>query len=354
VVHGDGEQAILALATGLSAEQVPNLWYRQTAGKICFSGQICMSLDEQPIFDFSHLVKSDIGKYRSNSRKNLGLTPVPVSSIRGCLKAEKKGPCIYCSMPERKLRMMDPEKAWRQIIHLYEQYGIDYFFETGDSFAVYDYPAQFLKAKPKNLNVRFRNYATPDSLNDDNIHIFKELGVEEVFIGVESIDSNVLEQANKSYDTAAVEKTISLLEKHNIRVFLPFLFGLPGETYHSVRESSHFAQYLVKKYRNIKRVLFSLALPLAGTVWFNRLLRNSDIVDQYNDTGKRELLHDDEIEYERLFLLSLKHCCQVTFSDIYKVLTEKMNEIPIERLAGFGCLENNVMRLAQEMKMFQR
>lgn len=67
--------------------------------------------------------------------------------------------------------------------------------------------------------------------------------------------------------------------------------------------------------------------------------------------GKRSLLQDDEIEYERLFLLSLKHYSQVTFSEIYKVLTEQMKEIPLERLAGFGCLENNVMHLAQELKL---
>ena len=354
VVYGDGEHAIAALITGLPTEQTSNVWYRQTSGEIRFSGQVCINLDEQPIFDFSHLMKSDIEKYRSNGRKNLGLTPVPISSIRGCLKAEKKGPCIYCSMPERKLRMMNPEKAWRQIAFLYEHYGIDYFFETGDSFAVYDYPEQFLKAKPRNLNVRFRNYATPDSLNEHNIRIFTELGVEEVFIGVESINSDVLGQANKSYDTTAIENTISLLEKNNIRVFLPFLFGLPGETYNSVQESSRFAQYLVKRYHNIKRVLFSLALPLAGTVWFNRLSRNNDVVNQYNDMGKRSLLQDDDIEYERLLLLSLEHYSKVTFSEIYKVLTKQMKEVPLERLAGFGCLENNVMRLAQELRIYNR
>jgi radical SAM superfamily enzyme YgiQ (UPF0313 family) len=351
VAYGDGERTLVGLVRGERFRQVPNLWLRDTNGKPVFSAHTCTDLNSLPAFDFRHLVKSDLAKYRRTDAADfdLALTPVPVSSIRGCPKAERQGPCAYCSMPKRTFRMMEPALAWEQIRHLNAVHGITYFFETGDSFAVGDYPERFLRAKPPGLNVRFRNYADPSSLNAENIRIFKKLGVSEVFIGVESIDDDVLRQANKPYDTGKTEQAIALLEQSGIRVFIPFLFGLPGETSASVDKSSRFARYLVKKYRNIQRVLFSLALPLVGTTWFNNLLADCDLVREYNGRGSRSLLSDDDIEYERLFLLSLKRCCRIKFSEIYNTLARQIAEIAQERLASFGCLEGSVLRLAGEL-----
>ena len=353
VVHGDGEMAILGLLKGIPFQQIPNLWYRNINGEVVFSKQYCVELDSLDVFDFRHVFKSDLGKYRNYKYDecSLGLTPVPISSIRGCFKAERQGPCIYCSMPERKLRVMNPELAWRQIQHLNSLYDIRYFFETGDSFVAGDYPEKFLKAKPPGLNVFFRNYATPDSLNVENISISKELGVVEIFIGIETIDSKVLHQANKAYDTNVIENKIHLLEQKGIRVFLPFMFGLPGETYKSVRESSIFAKYLIKKYRNIQRVLFSLALPLAGTTWFSTLIRDLDLVSEYNEHGKRSLISDDDIEYERLFLLSFKRLCHVSFTEVYNAITTQISGFPKDRIGSFGGLEHRIFRLANELRL---
>ena len=351
VVHGDGEESLPALVLGSEPAGISNLWFRNSAKDVVFTGQTCTDIDKLPLFDFRHLVRSDLAKYGSRNwaDADLNLTPVPISSIRGCLKAEKRGACSYCSMPSRTLRMADPACAWRQIAHLNARHGMNYFFETGDSFAVGDYPERLLRARPRGLDVRFRNYAHPASLNADNIRIFRELGVVEVFIGVESIDEDVLRRANKPYDTANVEKTVALLEKQGIRVFLPFLFGLPGETYDSVKESSGFARYLVEKYRNIQRVLFSLAIPLVGTRWFSDLVADRDLMREYDDHGRRSLAEDDGIDYERLVLLSLRRHCRVSFSDIYATLAGHIAGIPRERVAGFGCLENNVRQLACQL-----
>jgi radical SAM superfamily enzyme YgiQ (UPF0313 family) len=347
IVYGDGEDAIVRLLARDAPSTIPNLWYRSIQGEILFTGQTCASLDSLPLFDFRHLMKPDLAKYSQsvNRPADLGLTPVPISSLRGCLKSEKQGPCTYCSIVGRKLRMMNPERAWEQIVHLHDLYGIDYFFETGNSFAVGDFPERFLKARPPGLRVRFRNYANPDSLNSDNIRVFKELGVEEVFIGVESTDASLLKQANKIYNIDLVERTVAELQDNGIRVFMPFLFGLPGETTASVRKTSDFAQYLVNRYRNIQRVLFSLAIPLVGTTWFTRLLRDPDVVREYDENGAQSLREDDTIDYERLFLLSLKRHCSTSFAYIYRVINRAISGLPADRVAGFGCLEDGVAKL---------
>ncbi len=246
---------------------------------------------------------------------------------------------------------MQPNKVWEQILFLYENYGITKYFETGDNFTVGDYPERLLEAKPKGLKIGFRIYAIPGTVTGNNIGILKRLGVEEIFIGMETTDSNILRSANKNVDIESTEHIIALLNEAGIRVFLPFLFGLPGETKRSLTESYSYAKYLIDKYENIQRLLFSLAIPLIGTPWFNQLSENIDVVEDY-DEDSRSLLRDDKIEYERLFLLSLKYLSEVKFKEIYEVLSKPLPKHLHNRVGGFGCLEDKVLDL--EIKLNKR
>lgn len=354
IVCGDGEEALLDIYLNKPNHLIPNIWYRDSDGSLKFSFSSCTKLSKLPIFNFEHLVSTDIEKYdsRKPSYKNsIDVTPVPISSIRGCIQAKKRGPCSYCSIPMlSNVRFMPPQTVWKQINYLYKRYGIRHYFETGDSFTIGNYPEKLLKAKPRSLNISFRIYSFPDSLNEENISVLKKLGVEEIFIGIETINKNILKLANKEFDTSSIERNISLLKKQNIRVFLPFLFGLPGETIDSLNENLGFAKYVISKYENVQRILFSLALPLVGTNWFGLLLNDSDIVNHYNNNGTRSLENDDIIEYERLFLLSLHKYCRVSYRDVYNILKTNFPNRLNGRIGGFGCLEEKVLKL--ENKIF--
>lgn len=356
VVYGDGEQVLLKMASDESFVNIPNIWYRDDDGNIRQPFKQSINLNDLPIFDFEHLVETDLQKYDSRSplySHSIDTTPVPISSIRGCIKASKKGACTYCSMPKHDVRIMDPSLVWKQIRLLNKKYGIRDFFETGDNFIVGNYPRKLLDAKPRDIEVSFRIYAIPGAINSDNIDILTKLGVEEVFIGVESTDHHILGLANKEYDVGAVESTVRLLNQYGIRVFLPFLFGLPGENKGSLSESYNFALHLIDNYNNVQRVLLSLAIPLVGTKWFNELLNDKETVRRYDEGGIRSLEEDDDIEYERLILLSLHKYCEVSFSDIYDTLKRPINERLRGRVAGFGCLEDKILGMEEKLLNFK-
>jgi radical SAM superfamily enzyme YgiQ (UPF0313 family) len=350
VVYGDGEEALLGLVDESST--IPNLWYRLN-GKVLFTFKKNTPIKQTIPFDFEDLYQTDIQKYDSRNKhynENIGLTPVPISSLRGCLKAITVGACSYCAIPRySKMNILNPELAWNQIRLLNEKYGINYFFETGDNFLSGSYHRRLLKSKPSDFNVHFRIYADFESLTPAEIDVLDELGVVEIFIGLESISSDIVEKANRSSDKVKITNTISYLYKKKIRVFLPFLFGLPGESKRSISQNFEFAKNLLHDYNNIQRVLFSLAIPLVGTSWFNDLQTDQKVVEIYYEITGRYLTTDDQIDYELLVLLSLERFTTISFKDLYQVLKSPISAEINERIAGFGCLEEEVLNLENEI-----
>ncbi|MCX6750580.1 MAG: cobalamin-dependent protein [Candidatus Pacearchaeota archaeon] len=122
VVEGDGEEALLGIINLLngkeSSSNVPNLWYRNSLGETLFTYHKNVNLNSLPRWNFKHLVKSNLEEYDSRKKdynEDLDRTPIPLSSIRGCLKASKLGKCSYCNIPLRGVRTIKPEKFWNQI-----------------------------------------------------------------------------------------------------------------------------------------------------------------------------------------------------------------------------------------------
>lgn len=97
------------------------------------------------------------------------------------------------------------------------------------------------------------------------------LGVYEVFLCMETANGEVLQRAGHVSTIGQVLSALDRLEKANISICLPFLFGLPDKTINSLGETADFATKLVNKYSNIRMVLISLAIPLIGFAWFDRL-----------------------------------------------------------------------------------
>ena len=98
---------------------------------------------------------------------------IPLADIRGCAKAESSDRCSYCSI-DHSVSVMDPEVTWKQIEILYEK-GFNFFFHTGDSFFVGDYPERLLKTRPESLrDMQHRIYVRPEEVTRKNLSIMNE------------------------------------------------------------------------------------------------------------------------------------------------------------------------------------
>jgi len=298
VVVGDGEEALPQLLTNDNLQDISNLVFRGK-NEIMYGPPRNASLTT--MFDLEDIVNLDFNP------KNI----FPLFSIRGCIKAEKKGRCSFCSM-KHSLVIMEPELVWKQISILNERYDIDYFWETGDSFIVKDFPERLLKYRPENLkHIKLRIFATPDQITKKSLDILSELNTKAVIIGVDAIDDHVLELAGKSYRRANIENAVNLLEDYNIKPHLTLIYGLSGETKESAERIYKFVRDVISRDAKII-VNCSFPIPFPGTRLYANLRNHELVRKEY----KGDLDHDDFFDYKSLVKLHLKYFTSTEYDEI--------------------------------------
>ncbi len=298
-VIGDGEETLPMLLTGSHTSSIQNLVYRMNDRAIrnCIRDS---PLDT--IFDLDDI---------SNKPADFGSIVAPLSSIRGCIKAEKSGRCSFCSI-YHKLKLMDPDLVWKQIGLLKEKYGITSFLETGDTFMVGTYPNKILERRPNDLDEISlgRIYASPDQIDEHSAETLRQLNVRYVYLGIESVNDNVLCEAGRSYRRSDIEPAIDLLERKDMLFHVPFMYGLSGDTLDSMEETFRFAKKMVSKHPSIK-VLSSLAIPLPGSKLFEGIKNHEIARNEYNGN----LYRDDTFDYQSLARLQLKYFTETRYDD---------------------------------------
>lgn len=321
VVVGDGEESLPALLQGEPPPQIPGLVYRD--------GDRIMRSPVKPVkLDLLFDLEETVGPTYKRE------IPFPTASIRGCIKASQIGRCSFCSM-EQDLRVMAPKLVWEQIDLLSTEYGYSYFSESGDSFIVGNFPLRLLQARPNTLrDIKFKIYAGPEQINKEIVSILANLGVIEVFLGVESIDQEVLQRAGKACSPEQIRKAVSLLDDAGIRMHVPFIYGLPGETKESMQRSFEFAQGLTSC--NGMMFLSSNAIPLAGSELFSMLRSNSHVRQDYPGN----LDADDSFDYEKLLELQTHYCTGLDLGLVMEFVQRTRALLPAGRVGRFGTETN--------------
>lgn len=227
---------------------------------------------------------------------------------------------------------MDPILAWEQIRLLYERYGFDYFFETGDSFVAADFPQRFLVARPSDLShIKFRLYASTNQITPEIVEIFKKLNVKHLFLGLESASDVILREARKNYRKKDIDHALDLLCEENMDLHIPFMYGLPGETPETLEQNQEYARQITKRRPNIF-LLTSKAIPVAGSDLFIKLATNENVRKEY----KGDLDNDDHFDYKQLMRLQTKYRTSVTYEQIEEAVKETIALVGLGRSPGFG------------------
>jgi anaerobic magnesium-protoporphyrin IX monomethyl ester cyclase len=290
VVVGDGEEALPAFVNGVDRRNIPNLVYRDN-GRI-----VANARKNAPL-----ITLFDLDNYESGA--------IPLSMIRGCVKAESSGRCSFCSI-DHSLKVMDPSLGWEQVKRLNEKHGATYFWETGDSFIVGDFASRFLALRPKSLShVQFRVYVRPDQLDSHNAQVLSALNVKSLYIGIESGSNSVLSSANKGCSLSDIRNSLDLAEKYSLPIHVPFMLGLPGTTYESLESDYRLAEEISSRFPEMMMIV-SLPVLFPGTQLFN------NVRDNYSSEYPGDLYNDDFFDYRKLFELNVKHFTSVDMSAI--------------------------------------
>ena len=70
----------------------------------------------------------------------------------------------------------------------------------------------------------------PDSIQEEQLHLMRELGVATVELGTQSMDDGVLELSRRGHTARDTIESVHLLKAHGFRVGIQLMPGLPGDS----------------------------------------------------------------------------------------------------------------------------
>ncbi len=271
VITGEGElplwQLVESIANNCSSEDIPGVMTKkkQNNGK----GRLIENLDSLPYPDWEQI---DPSTYKKAPHGGLIKTfPVaPIISTRGC-----PFECTFCASPflwERKIRFRSPENVVGEIEYLCKNFGVkEIHFEDDNLTLKKDHVTAICRLM---INKKIKvNWATPngvraDTLDREILMLMKRSGCYFIALGIESGSQEILNRVKKRTDLGTVERVVRLAKEVGIITQGFFVFGLPGESDQTVRETIRFAKRIP-----LDKAQFLILDLLPGSELWNELHR---------------------------------------------------------------------------------
>lgn len=93
----------------------------------------------------------------------------------------------------------------------------------------------------KSLNIsefsEFTIEVNPEDVNEDIAGTWLENGVNRISIGIQSFNDNELESIGRRHTSQTAKDTVKLLSSHFKSISIDVMFGIPGQTIHSYKET---------------------------------------------------------------------------------------------------------------------
>lgn len=188
--------------------------------------------------------------------------------------------CIFCtSNPYYRnvWRVRPVPHVMGEIRQAVSDHGIHHFMFLSDTFNVKkEYVLDFCSAiRREGLNIRWVCNSRVDTFDEEIARAMKEAGCWLISFGIESGSDEILRRARKGATTAQAMDAIRSARRAGIKSLAYFIFGLPGETHETIRQTIRFATELDPDYAH-----FYLATPFPGTEFYRMAEREGWLVSR--------------------------------------------------------------------------
>lgn len=290
--------------------------YIKDSNKIIIPPENFSDMDSLP-FPARHLTKEYRKNYYSEWMK-------PLASLRtskGCPFRCKF--CALWKLTGGKYLKRSPESIVKELSQIEEKYV---FFADDESLI----DAKRMKIlaeliKESGINKRFFLYGRSDTIakNPDLIKIWKEVGLERVFVGLEFFRDSDLKYINKQSSVENNIETVKILQSNNIDIFASFIVR-PDFIAKDFVEYKDFCRKL-----NLDFAGFSVLTPLPGTELYEEvkdklITENYDLFDFFHPVLPTTLSLKEYFE-KVLFLYGKSKSFSKSMSFMMKY---QLNEIP--------------------------
>jgi radical SAM superfamily enzyme YgiQ (UPF0313 family) len=229
VCNNEGEETIKELAGNIinhkNYKNITGISFKNDDDSI--QKNICREtisdLDSFPFPDYSLILLPENLKL-----KDFIKNPTIITS-RGCPYH-----CKFCCSTKYwggKVRYRSVDNIISEIVDLKNKYDIQSFSFCDDLFTfskkrVMEFCSKLSKL---NFNLTWGCSSRVNYIDDDIIKAMKNAGCDEIFIGIESLDDEVLKLSNKNTNRKTIEKAIKIMRENDIAITAGIILGLPKQ-----------------------------------------------------------------------------------------------------------------------------
>jgi radical SAM superfamily enzyme YgiQ (UPF0313 family) len=234
-------------------------------GEVSFPLLLTRLVNRQPYDDISGLVYKSGGHFKRNPVTFADLGEVGahrrllvdnekyfvagglagVETKRGCTRA-----CIYCVEPlvkGRRVRLRDPRDIADEIESLADR-GV-YAIHINDSEFNLDvgHAVRFcdeLRRRKLHERIQWYAYGMPAPFPEELARAMKESGCVGMNFGTDSASNVMLRILKRTFRPKHIVEAVNLCKRYGLRHILEILFGAPGETAETVKETIDFLKLL--------------------------------------------------------------------------------------------------------------
>lgn len=270
VFRGEAENSIVplarALGSGRGLESVRGLSFRAP------DGEVRHNEPAEPVEDLDELPDPDFSLLRGNFKVAWASRVVPIQTSRGC-----PHDCSFCSVTKmfgRRYRLRSTERVLDELSSMDLRRKHVFFYDDHFS-AVKRRTVGLLEGiLARGLRFPWSCQVRADVARDEGlVKLMRKSGCQTVYVGFESVNPATLEAYRKGQSVEDIERCISVLHRHGIRIHGMFVLGADTDTVDTVRETSRFT----RKTR-IESVQFLALTPLPGTPFFEEMERSGRLV----------------------------------------------------------------------------
>lgn len=277
IVIGEGESSLLQLLERIRKnkpiEGIPGVLTRGSRG-------VTKSLPVEPLdlLPFPDWEQMDPRTYKKAPHGGL-IKCFPVASVissRGC-----PFECTFCASPflcDRKIRFRGPQNVVNEIEYLIRKFKVREIHFEDDNLTlsrkhIEDICKLILKKKIK------VHWATPNGMRVDTmdleiLKLMKRSGCYFIAFGIESGNQEILNCIKKRTDLGTIENAVRLAKKVGIITQGFFIFGLPGETKETIRQTINFAKKLP-----LDKAQFLILDVLPGSQLWDELINKNEALN---------------------------------------------------------------------------
>jgi anaerobic magnesium-protoporphyrin IX monomethyl ester cyclase len=304
IVLGEAEKTIVELIGHLlhkkgDLENIKGIGYKDNEGKIKLTSgrDFIKDIDDIPMPAY-HLLPMD--SYRAYGWLDLGRKFCSMITSRGC-----PFQCTYCTSSKifgYRWRYRSVENVFKEIMLLYNKYGIRHIYFQDDEFTVNHQRVLDIcnKIIENKLDLVWECLTRVSHVDEELLKKMGEAGCKSILYGIECGYQEGIDKINKKITLEQAIDAVRLSKKYGISPKVTFMMGFPWEGKEEIKKTISFAKKL-----NGDLTFFNVLNPYPGTPLYDQIKKDNLFVggyswDRYSPHGETPVIRTKHLTENEL------------------------------------------------------